>query len=395
MWGVRAPDSEVVPAAEVQTAFGHAPNVTAILARLRHPYAGRARPVTASASLLILAFGTFGAAGAVPSLAAAASGGGAFVQHISRGWTTVFTPQREAAARPLTGPAGPSPAETAQSLGSSASQPSVSNSGGFNWSPASWLGAPWSEPQARPAYSGPQHAFPIFNEGYLKGADYDPAVGRLYAQVSRTVLGECTATVVARSVVLTAGHCVMNTHNHHFYSHFLFVPGLHGKKAPLGAWKGHSVFVLKALTRHFAVSVDYAFLSIRPSHHHRIGKLTGWPALLANSRSKKILSMGYPASGVFAAHCQTNSCVVWACFSPVARKVRDHNGFSEVGMGCHSGEGSSGGPWFERYHGRAYIASNVSTGITFEPDPGYCTNQWGPYYNRDTLKLLKFANRHA
>jgi hypothetical protein len=281
------------------------------------------------------------------------------------------------------------------SAASSASVPATSGSGAFNWSPAAWLGAPWSQAQARPAYSGPQPAFPIIQEGYLKGADYNPAVGRLFIQVSRNVLGECTATVVGRSVVLTAAHCLNDPHTHHFYSHFVFVPGLHGRKAPIGAWKGHAAFVLKAWTRHTAVSVDYGFLTIRARQHHRVGKITGWPALLAYSRARKILSLGYPASGVFARRCQTSSCVVWACYSPVAKKVRDHNGSSEVGMGCHSGEGSSGGPWFERYHKRLYIASNVSTGITFEPDPGYCTNQWGPYYDRTTLRLLKFANQHS
>jgi hypothetical protein len=62
-------------------------------------------------------------------------------------------------------------------------------------------------------------------------------------------------------------------------------------------------------------------------------------------------------------------------------------------MGCHSGEGSSGGPWFEPYGGTWYVSSNVSTGVTFSPDPGYSSNQWGPYFDNSTFSLLNSAIR--
>ena len=60
-------------------------------------------------------------------------------------------------------------------------------------------------------------------------------------------------------------------------------------------------------------------------------------------------------------------------------------------MGCNSGEGSSGGPWLESYGGSWLIASNVSTGVSHIPDPGYSFNQWGPYFDSNTLSLLHQA----
>jgi hypothetical protein len=247
---------------------------------------------------------------------------------------------------------------------------------------------------ASPAYAGPQPAFPIYKEGYWPPSAYNPAVGRLYIAVSRNVLGECTATVVGPSVVLTAAHCLYDPKKHHFYSHFLFVPGLQGNTAPDGVWRGRSQYIVRTFARHLSVSVDYGFLTLRTLHGRRIGRVTGSEAILAYSRARKILSLGYPASGVFARRCSTTSCYLWACYSPLGAKVKDRTGAYEVGMGCHSGEGSSGGPWFERFHGHLYVASNVSTGVTFRPNPGYTTNQWGPYFDRQTLKLLKYAKSH-
>lgn len=244
---------------------------------------------------------------------------------------------------------------------------------------------------ARAAYSGPQPAFKIWHEGYPPLKAYNPAVGRLFIKVSRRELAACSATVVGPSVVVTAAHCLYDSQQHRFYSHFLFVPDLHGSKAPYGGWQGRGQFILKAFARHESVSVDYGFLTLRARHGRRLGGLTGWARILANSPSKTILSFGYPSSGVFSAHCNFSSCSEWACYSPRGQRVRDPNGSYEVGMGCHSGEGSSGGPWFEHYHDHWYLASNVSTGVTFLPDPGYTTNQWGPYYDRRTVRLLAYA----
>src|SRR5438105_12305989 len=57
--------------------------------------------------------------------------------------------------------------------------------------------------------AGLQRAFPIWNVGYLKSSDYDQAVGRLYSVLpDGQSIAECTATVVAVNVVLTAAHCV-------------------------------------------------------------------------------------------------------------------------------------------------------------------------------------------
>jgi hypothetical protein len=141
-----------------------------------------------------------------------------------------------------------------------------------------------------------------------------------------------------------------------------------------------------------AEAQDYAFLTIQPNGSgQRMGSVTGWHGILANSSATQVYSLGYPSSGVFSRGCNVFSCYQWACVSPLGWLVQDLYGY-EVGMGCNSGEGSSGGPWFEPYGNTWLIASNVSTGVTRLPDPGYTTNQWGPYFDLNTLSLLNYAN---
>jgi V8-like Glu-specific endopeptidase len=245
-------------------------------------------------------------------------------------------------------------------------------------------------PIARAAYGGPQPAFPIYSEGYWPKKDYFRTVGRLYAQVSSSVVGACTATVVARNVILTAAHCLVSPQTHQVYSAFLFIPAQYGSQEPEGHWYGKTAYIWKAWLTQTYESLDYGFLTIRDNNGRPIGDRTGWEGILINSNVRKIRSFGYPGGGMFAAHCNLTVCYEWECHSPLGERVLDPTGHYEVGMGCHGEEGSSGGPWFETYQGHRYVASNVSTGVR-KPGARHDINEWGPYYDRATAKLLADA----
>ncbi|HZU61663.1 MAG TPA: hypothetical protein VE983_11900 [Solirubrobacteraceae bacterium] len=249
---------------------------------------------------------------------------------------------------------------------------------------------PSADPIAQTAYGGPQPAFPIYREGYVPRKDYYRTVGRLYAQVSSNLIGTCTATVVARNVIVTAAHCLFSPTTGHVYSAFLFVPAQYGATEPHGRWIGQNAYVWKPWLNHPDSSLDYGFLTILPKHGRSIGRVTGWEGLLADSHVKQIRSFGYPGGGMFAARCNLNSCYQWECYSPLGAKVMDPSGAFEVGMGCHGEEGSSGGPWFEIYQGHRYVASNVSTGVR-RVGAGHDINEWGPYYDANTVRLLADA----
>lgn len=244
-----------------------------------------------------------------------------------------------------------------------------------------------TDPVAIPHYGGSQPAFPISSEGYWPRKDYYSTVGRLYVRISSSVVGLCTATVVARNIIVTAAHCLVSLTTGRVYSAFLFVPAQYGATAPEGRWSGKQAYVWKAFVNHPIESVDYGFLTIRPKNGRNIGSVTGWEGILANSPVHRIRSFGYPGGGVFGSRCGLSSCYQWSCNSPLGGRVLDPNGLFEVGMGCHGEEGSSGGPWFEVYKGHRYLASNVSTGVR-RPGAGHDINEWGPYYDQNTVRLL-------
>jgi hypothetical protein len=249
-------------------------------------------------------------------------------------------------------------------------------------------------PVVLPHYGGSQPAFPIDSEGYWPRKHYYSTVGRLYARISATTVGACTATVVARSIVVTAAHCLVNYTTGRFYSAFVFIPAQYGATAPEGRWTGAHAYVWKAFVKHPFESVDYGFLTIHPKNGRNIGGVTGWEGILANSPVRRIRSFGYPGGGMFADRCDLSSCYQWTCNSPLGERILDPTGAFEIGMGCHGEEGSSGGPWFEVYKCRRYVASNVSTGVR-NPGAGHDINEWGPYYDQQTLRLLGDAKRRA
>lgn len=249
--------------------------------------------------------------------------------------------------------------------------------------------------RAQASYGGPQPAFPIWWEGYWPPQNYDLTVGRLYAFQGNTVW-MCTATVVGPNVILTAAHCVWNSSAGQYYSDWAFVPEMFGNARPYGVWWATRASMWTSYQQAPSESTDYAILTLPPdSNGNSIGQFTGWHGILMNSTQTQILSNGYPASGVFSKYCSIGSCYQWACYSPRAWSVQDFTGWWEVGMGCNSGEGSSGGPWFEPYNGQWYVASNVSTGVSRVPNPGYGFNQWGPYYNSSALTLLNYAKANG
>jgi hypothetical protein len=242
------------------------------------------------------------------------------------------------------------------------------------------------------ADTGPQRPFPIGSDGYLPTHRYMASVGRLYGlRPDGNSWDLCTAAVVAPNIVMTAAHCVFDLESGQENRGWAFVPKMRGKAKRSEIWTGRRAAYWQQFASSPNTALDYAFIKFKHRGGHSLGSQTGVNRILEYASPKHVEMQGYPASGPFARRCTFMSCYVWYCSSPLGGTYHDPYG-EELGMGCKTGEGSSGGPWFMRYKKGWAIGSVVSTGKFFGSED-YARNIWGPRFTKKLNKLLKFAER--
>ncbi len=151
----------------------------------------------------------------------------------------------------------------------------------------------------------------------------------------------CSAAVINRRVVLTAGHCV-HTPGSGFHSNFSFVPAYHEGNAPVGTWAWSYV----AVTGEWANGngdvpneADFAMLTVHDQNNRAIGEVTGWLGWISRNLWPNSLHMlGYPGNldrGRQMHQITTSSSD--CCFTNNAVFGSDMRG------------GSSGGPWVQNF----------------------------------------------
>jgi V8-like Glu-specific endopeptidase len=191
--------------------------------------------------------------------------------------------------------------------------------------------------------------FPMFTGA---GTDYSAdrtypysAVGKLFFTIgSRPYV--CSASVIQRRIVVTAGHCVHSGTAGGYYNNWLFVPAYRDGVAPLLAWKWRAVTVSDTwATGGGAVpnAADYAMIEFADwsfgGYTFALGDVTGWLgwqvlSLSANHTSK----LGYPCN---LDNCQRMQIVTSGAF----RNTAPNN----VEYGSDALGGSSGGPWVQNF----------------------------------------------
>lgn len=170
-------------------------------------------------------------------------------------------------------------------------------------------------------------------------------VGKIVSQGHDGRFWNCSGTVVSRSLVLTAAHCVADKRE------IAFVPGatwnesneLHGS---FGYWK---------VTRTWSApqyasddSVDYALMEIAPLNGQYVGDVVGAWTIHANLKfntASRVYATGYPASG----HWRTAEAHLgngqYACDSTYEGHTVDRSSYV-MWTRCPMNGGASGGPWF-------------------------------------------------
>ncbi|MBC7456514.1 MAG: trypsin-like serine protease [Massilia sp.] len=192
------------------------------------------------------------------------------------------------------------------------------------------------------------------------------AAGKLFFSINGAPY-ICSASVIARRIVATAGHCVHSGTASGFYSNFVFIPAFLDGTAPFGSWAPRLVGVTTTWSSGgggVPNAADYAMMEMNDQTIsgtvRRIGDLTdslGWQTLsLASNHTSKL---GYPANLDNARKMQNVMSDNFQAFAP-----------NTVAYGSDAGGGSSGGPWVQNLEVASVgqngnnLGSNRVVGIT-------------------------------
>lgn len=215
----------------------------------------------------------------------------------------------------------------------------------------------------------------------------------------------CSGSVVqdARtdvSLVLTAGHCVVDEATGIFATNWMFIPDYQSGgtfstcgATTYGCWTAKTLVTNDAWRSTGDFEEDYGFAvvgtggkdALNPSTQLDVAvggayqfDFTGTPAAAS--------AFGYPAAGKY------NGRTLTYCAGSV---IADPYGAATYGVKCNMTGGSSGGPWlapFSNNEATDRLTSLNSYGYTAGPYKGY---MFGPHFDADTQATFEAANNSA
>jgi V8-like Glu-specific endopeptidase len=158
----------------------------------------------------------------------------------------------------------------------------------------------------------------------------------------------CSATVIRRGLILTAGHCVHRGSGGAagYFTNFIFIPAFRDGVAPFNSWPGTFAIVTSTWATGGGVvpnAADYAIIELAPrpcsGATRLIGNCIGFAGYQTGSfANEHITALGYP--------CNIDSCRKMHRVDAEPHLAYAPNNLS---IGSDMGGGSSGGAWFQNY----------------------------------------------
>ncbi|MGH9380107.1 MAG: trypsin-like serine peptidase [Thermoanaerobaculia bacterium] len=187
----------------------------------------------------------------------------------------------------------------------------------------------------------------------------------------------CSATVINRSTIATAGHCVSNGSGS-FHSNFLFCPSYFnnptGPNPDRGCWAWAQAWTSGPW--HNAGDPDYDYACIVTPNTgttiaNKIGNVTGWAGRAWNWNDVPEITFGYPQGSPFVGNTiQQTASVEWYDWHFVGGGQ-----WSKI-IGSDLTGGSSGGGWFLSWRGPATEIPDTDGNSNTDP-----ANAGGPHIN--------------
>ena len=204
----------------------------------------------------------------------------------------------------------------------------------------------------------------VFPRAALTAYPYRTAGRLFWHDPGRNIDTWCSASVIQRRLVVTAGHCVYNAEQGHWHTNFRFIPAYDEGAAPFEAWDFEQVFTTLSWAQgggRLPNAADFAILVITDriveGETRAVGDAIGWLGwqtdVVANSH---VTILGYPGNLDNGQRMQQTTSQTFAVVEPNAAE-----------FGSVQGGGSSGGPYIlnfgEMAEGQDEPAANVVVGI--------------------------------
>jgi len=214
------------------------------------------------------------------------------------------------------------------------------------------------------------------------------ASGLLIVSFADGTAGACSATLIARGVLITAAHCVAQLGAGFYNANWTFYPGFFNGKAPYG---GAYAVAIGALSSYLdgtdsctngGISClnDVAVIVLSNKKGKYIGAKTGWLGVgidgwgFNNAGDTQITQLGYPVGIDYGIQMQRNDALA---------EIWDGTFSFNTLMGTQMNEGSSGGPWVTNFGVPGY-PNGVFPGNNPSPDVITGVTSWG-YANSPVL----------
>lgn len=199
----------------------------------------------------------------------------------------------------------------------------------------------------------------------------------------------CSGTTVARSLVLTAAHCLYDQKAGEFFADVSFVPSQTWNDpqsasptdvtAPEGVWQARNWWVPEGY-RDGTVDLDWGLIEIEPQGGRHIGDVVGaFPIQTGISfvSGTRIWSTGYPASGWWATTDGRLGRGQYACDTTWHGGWLQYEGGVELWITCPMNGGASGGPWLVGLNTGEWVIGGVNNQcndeITADDVGTFCT----------------------
>jgi hypothetical protein len=233
------------------------------------------------------------------------------------------------------------------------------------------------------------------------------AVGKIYTPTNNLV-GYCSATVVTRTLVLTAGHCL--TQNGVSKPYVNFVPGHSWStaaipdsiSAPFGVWRttAQHWWVPQGWLNGNDPALDWGLVEFGPDAAGRyIGDVVGAWTITPSIRlgtGAHIYVVGYPTSGYWKTDAGLNGRGQYACDTNWDGDGRYIGSGYEIYTACYMNRGASGGPWFVQLNNGTWTIGGVSNRCQGpnENDPTRYCDPYSDYLRSSYMsdRFLEFWN---